>query len=85
MVVSLERLTQGEKPAAVLIPRQSGQRDDRYGHLLCGEVALESSPVESIKKPQPTHSELDELKHEVKLLREQLLTLYELTGHKPDG
>ncbi len=85
MVVSLERLTQGEKPAATLIPRQSGQRDDRYGHLLCGEVAIDSAPVELKNKPQPTQSELDELKNEVKVLREQLMALYEMTGHEPRG
>jgi len=83
--VSLERLTQGEKPAATLIPRQSGQRDDRYGHLLCGEVAIDSAPVELKNKPQPTQSELDELKNEVKVLREQLMALYEMTGHEPRG
>lgn len=85
MVVSLERLTQGEKPAAVLIPRQSGQRDDRYGHLLCGEIAPNSSAVTTSEKHPSSRSEIDELKSEVKLLREQLLTLYELTGHEPAG
>ena len=83
MVVSLERLTQGETPAAVLIPRQSGQRDDRYGHVLCGEVALSSSAVATSEKRPSSRSEIDALKCEVKLLREQLSALYVLTGHKP--
>ena len=83
MVVSLERLTQGEKPAAVLIQRQSGQREDRYGHLLCGEVAINPLPVTANEKRPSSRSEIDDLKSEVKVLREQLLALYELTGHKP--
>lgn len=36
MEVSLTRMTQGDNPVAKLIGRSSGQRDDRFSHLLCG-------------------------------------------------
>lgn len=84
MLVSLERLTQGDKPLAVVIPRQSGQRDDRYGHLLCGEVQIpanQSAPEKTVT----SNTELDNLKSEIAALRQQLETLYELTGHQLDN
>ncbi|QQP98473.1 YceH family protein [Lysobacter enzymogenes] len=34
---ALERLSQHQPPLVKLLGRQSGQREDRYGHLLCGE------------------------------------------------
>jgi len=38
---TLDRLAQREPPFAVCIGRASGQREDRYMHLLCGEVSIE--------------------------------------------
>lgn len=37
---SLDRLAQREPPLAVRIPRSGGQREDRYMHLLCGDVDI---------------------------------------------
>ena len=37
---ALERLAQREPALARLIPRQGGQREDRYAHLLSGEPAI---------------------------------------------
>lgn len=80
LMVSLERLTQGDSPMVVLVPRQAGQRDDRYGHLLCGEPDFSAMPATT--QPRPNHSyELEALSNEVQELRAQLHNLYELTGH----
>lgn len=38
---TLDRLAQREPAFVVRIPRSGGQREDRYMHLLCGEVAIE--------------------------------------------
>jgi uncharacterized protein len=38
---TLDRLSQREPALAIRIPRSGGQREDRYMHLLCGEVDLE--------------------------------------------
>lgn len=81
MLVSLERLTQGDNPFAVVIPRQSGQRDDRYGHILCGEVQIPTSHSASVKTAA-SNTEIDTLKSEVAALRQQLEALYKLTGHQ---
>ena len=39
---TLERLAQSETPMTVRIPRSGGQREDRYMHLLCGDVNLDT-------------------------------------------
>ncbi|MBN8737949.1 MAG: hypothetical protein BGP24_02065 [Lysobacterales bacterium 69-70] len=39
---TLERLSQREPALVVRIPRSGGQREDRYMHLLCGEIDLAS-------------------------------------------
>lgn len=36
-------LTQGTEPRVQKIPRQSGQREDRYMHLLCGKLTIQAS------------------------------------------
>lgn len=46
---TLERLTQKTPPFATRLPRQSGQREDRYAHLLCGPV--ESAAPAPASKP----------------------------------
>ncbi len=42
---TLERLAQKQPPMVVRLPRRSGQREDRYMHLLCGPVDLEAEPA----------------------------------------
>ncbi|OED35579.1 hypothetical protein AB833_30155 [Chromatiales bacterium (ex Bugula neritina AB1)] len=82
MLVSLERMTQGAEPVAILIPRQSGQRDDRYGHLLCGKPEFIASANNT--RRSNSASEIEELKNQLSALQKQLDRLYELTGHTPE-
>ena len=42
---TLERLIAREPPLVVRIPRRSGQREDRYMHLLCGPVPIDDEPA----------------------------------------
>lgn len=42
---TLDRLIAREPAPVIRIPRGSGQREDRYMHLLCGPVSLENLPV----------------------------------------
>jgi uncharacterized protein YceH (UPF0502 family) len=42
---ALERLSQRTPPLVVALPRQPGQRGDRYAHLLSGEPDIPESPV----------------------------------------
>lgn len=48
---TLERLNQRDPPMATCLGRLSGQREDRYAHLLCGPVATETG------RPAPTADE----------------------------
>ncbi len=84
MLVSLERLTQGDNPLVKITPRQTGQRDDRYGHILCGEP--QNPEIQPGTEKNPTsRADISTLKAEIAELRQQLETLYELTGHQVDG
>lgn len=93
MQVSLTRMTQGEQPIVRLIGRSAGQRDDRYGHLLCGDT-LPAAPVSSHASDNTdsiaahtdstndsTQAQLQALTDEVIELRDMLEQLYQLTGH----
>ncbi len=40
---ALERLIERAEPHVKLIPRQAGQREDRYAHLLCGEPKVDAT------------------------------------------
>lgn len=45
---TLERLGQRENPLVERIPRASGQREDRYVHLLCGPVDHSQLPAAKV-------------------------------------
>ena len=77
MQVSLERLTMGDEPLVILIPKGAGQREDRYGHLLCGKPEM---PVARQTDKSDANSD-DDLRTEIAVLRKELDRLYELTGH----
>lgn len=42
---TLERLQNRQPPMAVRLPRSPGQREERFAHLLCGEVDTSALPV----------------------------------------
>lgn len=42
---ALERLAQRDPPLVRLLPRQGGQREDRYAQLLCGEPVITPVPA----------------------------------------
>ena len=78
MQVSLERLTMGDEPLVVLIPKGPGQREDRYGHLLCGQPEI---PVRESSESASLKATNQELMAEIVSLRADLDELYRLTGH----
>jgi uncharacterized protein YceH (UPF0502 family) len=74
---TLERLAQREPALAVRIPRSGGQREDRYMHLLCGEVdvtalarAAPSDPVGS--STQELETRIEQLESLVDALQARL-------------
>lgn len=75
-------------PHFVRIPRASGQREDRFMHLLCGEpdltaiAAMTSAPEKfSVgEHSAATDSRIAELSEQVELLQKQVKFLMELNG-----
>ena len=51
---TLERLATRSPPLAVRIPRQPGQREDRYAHLLCGEPEVGDASSAAASMPRGT-------------------------------
>ena len=86
MLVSLERLTQGDNPVVVIIPPQSGQREERYAHSLCGAVDsctmpgtlgqkhLSSNP-ESLAEHQSLADHESSSNSEIDALKQEIKTL----------
>jgi uncharacterized protein len=62
---TLNSMMAGESPLIVRLPRQSGQKEVRYAHLLSGEVAMTELEAE----PEPDR--LTRLEREVEDLRRQ--------------
>jgi len=76
---TLERLMTREPPLVTRIGRASGQREDRYMHLLSGPVSIESLPAprgEGRREPGDRYAELearvDELERIVAGLQEKM-------------
>ena len=64
---TLNSLMSGEPPRVLRLPRQSGQKEVRYAHLLSGEVRLPESQEES----QPELDRISRLEKEVEDLKRQ--------------
>ncbi len=75
----LERLAQHSPALAVLLPRAAGQREDRYAHLLCGDVGVQAEAASAADARSATAPGLVErveaLEADVAMLREQLARL----------
>jgi len=78
---TLERLSQRDNPLIERIPRASGQREDRYVHLLCG--AVDHSQLPALKTAIPSSSSA--LEERIAQLEERLsLAELELQRLKKD-
>jgi len=67
-------------PLVALLPRQAGQKDSRYAHLLAGDVQVEQTIIEP--RPEPVmlkvraeNEKIVRLEEEVASLRQQLAEL----------
>lgn len=66
----------GKRPPLVKeIGRAPGQREDRYAHLLAGDVDVSSIPAPSAHATVPAGSALSDLEARVRTLEEQVLAL----------
>jgi uncharacterized protein YceH (UPF0502 family) len=85
---TLERLIQREPAFAVRIGRGSGQREDRYMHLLSGPVAADayaaSAPAPASTSRSDVNDRLERLEEEVERLRSELAGLNQRLGTRSD-
>ena len=78
----LDRLRQRDPALVVLVPRAPGQREDRFAHLLCGEVmappaatgSADSDAVRPVAR-DAMEARIEALEQEVATLRERLESL----------
>lgn len=68
----LESLCDKTAPIIVRIPRQAGQREDRYMHLLCGAPDLAALAAQMTGSKKSSGGELDE---RIAILEQQMQTL----------
>ena len=88
----LQGLVQGlierDEPLVVKLPRASGQREDRYAQLLCGEPDLEAlnsgigGSTGGSKASAGQAERITQLEQEVLSLRQELSELRELVGQR---
>jgi len=78
---TLAGLQERVPPLVNRLPRLPGKREERFGHLLCGEVEqqalAEASPTEY---PRTRDGRIASLEAEIKGMREELDLLWKLTG-----
>src|SRR5262245_31641471 len=73
---TLNSLAALERPLIVRLPRQSGQKEVRYAHLLCGEVKFTEAEPEPVSEPQldrlgKLEREVEDLKRQFEQFRKQ--------------
>lgn len=71
-----ELISRDTEPLVVRLPRQPGQKEGRFAHLLSGEIDFEALAVETERVPPPRRSsaleeKVDALAAEVEKLKEQ--------------
>ncbi len=70
----LDELAEREPPLVMKLPRRAGERESRWAHLLCGEVAMPPSAVVS-GADSVAPSEFEALKAEQARLAAEVLSL----------
>jgi len=71
---TLDGLTRRDDPLVIKLERQPGQKEARYAHLLCGEVAQEAIAPRERPTAQSSvdNDRVDKLEKDVELLRGEL-------------
>jgi uncharacterized protein YceH (UPF0502 family) len=77
---TLKRLSEHEPPLVTILPRQTGQKEERFAHLLSGEPAIPPAALAAVSSPRnglearvkALESELDSLQEKIALIEEKL-------------
>ncbi|MEO7325591.1 MAG: YceH family protein [Dokdonella sp.] len=85
---TLERLIQREPAFVIKLGRGSGQREDRYMHLLCGPVDADAFAAATPSPASTSRADVNEriarLEAEVETLRDELAGLHQRLGMLAD-
>jgi uncharacterized protein len=74
--LTLQSLATLSQPLVTQLPRQPGQKEARYAHLLSGEPDVQAHEAEAAEVAAPPRaSRLDALEEEVRTLRHELVEL----------
>jgi uncharacterized protein YceH (UPF0502 family) len=78
---TLELLMARDDPLVVRLPRVPGRREERFAHLLCGEVMAEDdADASAVIGVESGSSRIADLEQQVAELRQELDSLWRLTG-----
>jgi uncharacterized protein YceH (UPF0502 family) len=88
----IQGLIERERPIVVKLPRASGQREERFTHLLCGELNIEavaksvggSSGGSKAAAESDQSDRIARLEREIDDLKKEIAQLWELTGLKQE-
>jgi uncharacterized protein YceH (UPF0502 family) len=86
----LQTLCAKTKPLVIHIPRQVGQREDRYTHLLCGQPDFSAIATQLASKPAGGESRAEQeekilvLESRILRLEKQVAALMDLNGIHDD-
>ncbi len=76
----LERLCEHEPPLVTVLPRQPGQKEERYAHLLCGEPDVPAYvPVAAGSAQSGLAARVEALELEIEFLKQRLEKIESVT------
>ena len=78
----IDKMTERSDPLIILIPKGSGQREDRYTHLLCGQPfgdIINTSSTAAIK-PEVVHENTLDYEQQIRELQARVARLEEALG-----
>ncbi len=85
---TLAGLAGREPPLVVRLPRLPGKREERFGHLLCGEIEQQAAAAEPVAAERyPDAERIADLEAQIRRMREEMDWLWRLTGlegQRPD-
>ncbi|MEA3275699.1 MAG: YceH family protein [Pseudomonadota bacterium] len=74
-------LEEREQPLVTLLPRLPGKREERFGHLLCGDIEQELPAAQPVSShADPRDDRIAALEDKVAKMRKELDVLWELNG-----
>jgi len=75
IIQTIEHMNERENALIQPIPKGPGQREDRYTHLLCGEVEVSQAHPESTFAPPLDEDKLDVLEARIEALEARIIAL----------